>query len=391
MDSDKSFVELQARYMEELKEQIHDLESLFLLWEKDQDKVHVDKAMGILHSIKGTSGSYLLNELSSFMHLFEDFIVDPRMHKDSKFSDTLFKLIDSVMDYINNFPDVSGKELLNSFDQTLTSNEMKQLKSCLILEMSRSMVKVYTDVIKNYGFSVSSVNDAFTGLKRLSLEDFDLLILSTNLNGFDGISLYNALLQIIPDKIKKQNILLITTDPKKVKRMQGYTGDLVLKSNTLVDDLEAWLDKNYGGPIVDIGTNKSEGESDLGIASYNNIFFIDDSEAILGLASHIFKKQSPDSKVKYFSDPSEALETMKSDIPDLIICDYQMDKLNGGDLKKEVNKEKALENIPFLFLTGEKDESLLKQLKALGALGTIQKPFNHQTLLTEISEAVKAA
>ena len=358
MDSDKSFVELQARYMEELKEQIHDLESLFLLWEKDQDKVHVDKAMGILHSIKGTSGSYLLNELSSFMHLFEDFIVDPRMHKDSKFSDTLFKLIDSVMDYINNFPDVSGKELLNSFDQTLTSNEMKQLKSCLILEMSRSMVKVYTDVIKNYGFSVSSVNDAFTGLKRLSLEDFDLLILSTNLNGFDGISLYNALLQIIPDKIKKQNILLITTDPKKVKRMQGYTGDLVLKSNTLVDDLEAWLDKNYGGPIVDIGTNKSEGESDLGIASYNNIFFIDDSEAILGLASHIFKKQSPDSKVKYFSDPSEALETMKSDIPDLIICDYQMDKLNGGDLKKEVNKEKALENIPFLFLTGEKDESL---------------------------------
>lgn len=391
MDSDKSFVELQARYMEELKEQIHDLESLFLLWEKNQDKVHVDKAMGILHSIKGTSGSYLLNELSSFMHLFEDFIVDPRMHKDSKFSDTLFKLIDSVMDYINNFPDVSGKELLNSFDQTLTSNEMKQLKSCLILEMSRSMVKVYTDVIKNYGFSVSSVNDAFTGLKRLSLEDFDLLILSTNLNGFDGISLYNALLQIIPDKIKKQNILLITTDPKKVKRMQGYTGDLVLKSNTLVDDLEAWLDKNYGGPIVDIGTNKSEGESDLGIASYNNIFFIDDSEAILGLASHIFKKQSPDSKVKYFSDPSEALETMKSDIPDLIICDYQMDKLNGGDLKKEVNKEKALENIPFLFLTGEKDESLLKQLKALGALGTIQKPFNHQTLLTEISEAVKAA
>jgi DNA-binding response OmpR family regulator/HPt (histidine-containing phosphotransfer) domain-containing protein len=391
MDSDKSFIELQTRYMEELREQVQDLESLFLLWEKDQQREHVDKAMGILHSIKGTSGSYLLNELSSFTHLFEDFIVDPRMYKESKFSDTLFKLIDSVTEYINDFPDSSGKDLLDSFDQILTSNEMKQLKSCLILEMSRSMVKVYTDVIKNYGFSVSSVNDAFTGLKRLSLEDFDLLVLSTNLNGFDGVALYNCLLQIIPDKIKKQNILLITTDAKKVKKMQGFTGDVVLKSNTLVDDLESWLDKNYGAPVIDIGQQKSASEKDLGVSAYKNIYFIDDSEAILGLASHIFKKQSPESNVKYFSDPQKALSEMGVDTPDLIICDYQMEKLNGGDLKKEINKQVNLEKVPFLFLTGEKDESLLKQLKALGALGTIQKPFNHQTLLTEISEAVKAA
>lgn len=393
MESENTFRELQQSYLEELNEQVAMLESHFLRWEKMKDEDALKKSMALIHTMKGASGSYMLNDLSSFCHRLEDLILDENAKAEAKFSEALFQVIDILRTYIDDFDHFDPKKLLVLFDQLLSDYSLSQLKNCLILEMSRSMSTAYTTVVKKFGFNVSYSRDAFSALKRLCLEDFDLIVWSTNMNGFDGGSLYNAFKEIAPNKVDTQQTVLITTEAGNVEKLNSFHGEVLIKDQELLQNLESWMDQNYGwGGEVELSSTAKPGKSTVhDLSEVESIFFVDDSKAIIDLAQHIFVKQNPDIKVEFFKSPVEALEKMKDNFPDLVICDYQMDEMDGIAFKQALNKDSNLGDIPFLFLTGERDQHIIKEIDRLGALGIIKKPFNHRTLLNDISDALSAA
>lgn len=392
MEGENSFRELQGSYLEELNEQVALLESHFLEWEKTHDMECIKKSMGLIHTMKGASGSYMLNDLSSFCHRLEDLILDDQAREEAKFSEALFQVIDILRTFVDDFESFDSKKLLVLFDQLLKDYNLGELKNCLILEMSRSMSVAYTSVVKKYGFNVSYSRDAFAALKRLCLEDFDLVILSTNMNGFDGASLYNAFKQIAPRKLEDQATLLITSDKGNISKIDDFKGDVLLKDQDLLPALEAWMDKTYAWVGEQEEIVKSGDVSPvLDFNEVESVFFVDDSKAIIDLAQHIFVKQNSNLNVEFFKSPVEALEKMKDGIPDLVICDYQMEEMDGLAFKSALNKDENLASIPFLFLTGEREQQVLDKIVKVGAQGIIKKPFNHRTLLKDISEALKAS
>lgn len=75
----------------------------------------------------------------------------------------------------------------------------------------------------------------------------------------------------------------------------------------------------------------------------------------------------------------EGLEKVNQVIPDLIICDVMMPKLDGYGFIQELQKTNHA-NIPVIFLTAKTESIDLERGMALGAKSYILKPFSFKEL-----------
>lgn len=115
------------------------------------------------------------------------------------------------------------------------------------------------------------------------------------------------------------------------------------------------------------------------------IFLIEDDEEFLFNLKLILENN--DYQVITANNGEEALKTLSNmDIlPDLIISDIMMPKMNGIKLLERVSKDPRLNQTPFCFLTGRDSPEDVRLGKILGADDYIIKPFDSEDLLAIIS------
>lgn len=85
------------------------------------------------------------------------------------------------------------------------------------------------------------------------------------------------------------------------------------------------------------------------------------------------------------ADGVEGVESAFHDLPDLVICDISMPRLDGYGVLLELRANPATMNIPFVFVTARAAYDDVRQGMDLGADDYITKPFKRHELL----EAVK--
>ena len=70
--------------------------------------------------------------------------------------------------------------------------------------------------------------------------------------------------------------------------------------------------------------------------------------------------------------------------PDLILLDVSMPVMDGIETLSRLKAAPELSSIPVIMLTSPADHAVMGQLTALGASGTLMKPFNEAALLEKI-------
>lgn len=80
----------------------------------------------------------------------------------------------------------------------------------------------------------------------------------------------------------------------------------------------------------------------------------------------------------------------KGNIPDAILTDMDMPRINGFDLLKHLQKSGYYRDIPVLVLSGHNNKDLEEQCRASGAAGFISKPFNPPDLLKNLNDLIKS-
>ena len=94
------------------------------------------------------------------------------------------------------------------------------------------------------------------------------------------------------------------------------------------------------------------------------------------------------------SDGLEALEKTRSEMPDLILLDINMPKMDGFEVLQEIRTDPAIEHIPVIILTAARiGHTDVQAGLTLGADDYITKPFDRRELLARIRTKlrVKAA
>ena len=106
----------------------------------------------------------------------------------------------------------------------------------------------------------------------------------------------------------------------------------------------------------------------------SDILIIDDHDAVRLLLGLTFKNQY---SVTTKKDGMEGMAWLASgNIPDLIILDMEMPRLNGLEFLQQLRTSGVFRNIPVILVSANENEEEISQTFDLGIVDFIQKPFN---------------
>ena len=113
----------------------------------------------------------------------------------------------------------------------------------------------------------------------------------------------------------------------------------------------------------------------------HSILIVEDEHTLRRLLEYRLSKQY---KVRTAANGEEALDRIAEEIPDMIISDIMMPKMDGFALQSAVQSKKDTAAIPFIFLTAKADESSRMKGLRTGVDDYITKPFDIEQLLQRV-------
>jgi two-component system, OmpR family, response regulator len=84
--------------------------------------------------------------------------------------------------------------------------------------------------------------------------------------------------------------------------------------------------------------------------------------------------------IEIVGDPTRAVETIIAFKPDLVMLDWMMPVMDGPAVLRKMREHAETKDLPVVFITAKASQRELDELRAMGAAGTISKPFSPKDL-----------
>jgi signal transduction histidine kinase len=119
------------------------------------------------------------------------------------------------------------------------------------------------------------------------------------------------------------------------------------------------------------------------------ILVIDDEEWLREMVQLALSQKGFD--VVVAENGSKGIEIAKRDLPDLILCDVNMDRMDGYGTLSSLRSEPTTAAIPFILMTGLADNAGMRHGMELGADDYLPKPFTIAALCAAVDTRLKKA
>jgi signal transduction histidine kinase len=119
------------------------------------------------------------------------------------------------------------------------------------------------------------------------------------------------------------------------------------------------------------------------------ILVIDDEEWLREMVHMALREKGFD--VVEAENGATGIEAARRELPDLILCDVNMEKVNGYLTLSALRNEAATAAIPFILMTGLADNAGMRQGMELGADDYLPKPFAIEALYAAVEARLKKA
>lgn len=108
----------------------------------------------------------------------------------------------------------------------------------------------------------------------------------------------------------------------------------------------------------------------------------DDSKIMRMLLSKIMENFGY--SVAEAEDGEDLLEQCGRDMPDLVICDWQMPLIDGIDVLLKIRSDKKSKQPVFFFCSNIKDVNVIRQALDAGADDFIMRPFDEDIIASKL-------
>jgi two-component system chemotaxis response regulator CheY len=85
---------------------------------------------------------------------------------------------------------------------------------------------------------------------------------------------------------------------------------------------------------------------------------------------------------------NEALNSMRKDMPDLVISAMHLEDMTGAELVQIMRADNSLQSIPFMLISSETHYRYLEPIRQAGVIAILQKPFTFDQLKKAIDSTV---
>ncbi|MFN5133000.1 MAG: phosphate regulon transcriptional regulator PhoB [Candidatus Fonsibacter sp.] len=118
-----------------------------------------------------------------------------------------------------------------------------------------------------------------------------------------------------------------------------------------------------------------------------NIFIVEDEKPIITLLQYNLEKEGY--KVNFSETGEEGIQSIKKNVPDLIILDWMLPDFSGIEVCKQIKKINKLKNIPVLMLTAKSEEEDKVRGFESGVDDYVTKPFSYKEILLRVKSLLK--
>ena len=117
------------------------------------------------------------------------------------------------------------------------------------------------------------------------------------------------------------------------------------------------------------------------------VMIVDDSITMRKVGERILRRNEYD--VVTAKDGLDALDKLKEAVPDVMLLDIEMPRMDGYELAIEMKKEQKYANVPIIMITSRTGEKHRQRAMDLGVDRYLGKPYQEAELLENIKELIK--
>lgn len=117
-----------------------------------------------------------------------------------------------------------------------------------------------------------------------------------------------------------------------------------------------------------------------------HILLVDDVSTNLKCEGLVLRNEY---KVTMVKSGREALDFLKTTIPDLVLLDIRMHEMNGYEVMEHMKENPDTAAVPVILLTADTEQESEERGIALGAVDFIRKPVEPRVLLDRIGAVWK--
>lgn len=191
------------------------------------------------------------------------------------------------------------------------------------------------------------------------------------------------------DKIETTQEILVKPLGPVLNRVSGLLGASLLGDGRQVLIVNPVLLKShYIKNFLNVKNSQVVGDNNSSIRdSQVTVMVVDDSLTVRRASQKMLERNG--FKVIFGKDGADALEQLQMFIPDIILSDIEMPKMDGFEFVKNIKNTEKYSKIPVIMITSRTADKHKEYAFSLGANGFLGKPYNEEELMANINALLK--
>lgn len=261
-------------------------------------------------------------------------------------------------------------------------------RSILIIDDDKTIRKLINHHLKLNDYKTFEAENSTEAFEILKREKIDLVLSDVTMEGMDGFEFCQKVRE--NEKHRFLPFIFVTaknTLEDKSKAIESGGDDiitkpfdikeLILKTQALIRRSDIY--RTYG-------LRKSLHKSFDDIPP--KVLFVDDDPSMAKLFKYNLDKAGFDCRLA--SSVDEAMDLIKSELPDIIVSDIMMPKTDGFEFRKMILQNNQLKDIPFIFLTAKNTENDILEGYDLGITDYVVKTAGPKLVVAKVSAIIKS-
>ncbi len=191
----------------------------------------------------------------------------------------------------------------------------------------------------------------------------------------------------VDDLIGNRQIVVKSVGPQ-LSSVRWITGGTILGDGSvaLILDVNALVRTVVVQPVAKV---EEEPQQEKRVSTMPTIMVVDDSITVRKVTTRLLERHSMN--VITAKDGVDAVEKLQDQIPDLMLLDIEMPRMDGFEVARHMRNSPHLDHVPIIMITsrtGDKHRNLAFRLGVKGYLG---KPYQEIDLLRDINALLTGA
>ena len=195
----------------------------------------------------------------------------------------------------------------------------------------------------------------------------------------------NAIALHVDEMVGSNQEIVVKSIGPQLQRIAGITGATVLGTGEIVLILNPVLLALKEAIAVPGATRETPKRA--AVAAQPTIMVVDDSLTVRKVTGRLLERQGY--LVVTARDGVEAMEKLQELIPDVMLVDIEMPRMDGFDLTRNVRADKRLAGVPIIMISSRTADKHQNYAKEIGVSHFLGKPYQEDDLIEKIAGFLK--